>query len=458
MSDGRRRSSRRGPFHDRGTPENWANARDGRHHLLWDRISLGSAAVVDDIAAPSPRASTGLVQLAEIEAARSRLAGVSRVTPVERPSGLAALCGRRVALKAEHHQRTGSFKLRGAYHLISSLPDDVRHVVAASAGNHAQGVALAASLLGRRATIFMPLATPLPKVQATKGYGAEVRLGHEVVDDCIGEALAHAAETGAVWVPPFDDARIIAGQGTVGLEIADQAPEATTVLVPVGGGGLLAGTAAALKAVRPDVRVVGVEATGAAALAASLTAGHVVTLDAVRTIADGIAVKAPSPLTLAHAQAFADEIVSVTDAEIGRALLLLLERQKMVVEPAGVVGLAALLAGKVPGTDPVLVLLSGGNVDPVMLMRLIEHGMSAAGRYLRLRIVLADRPGALAALTEAVAARRLNVWSVEHHRESSSVGVDEVEVHLTLETRDPEHRLEVVGALRQAGFKVDLAG
>jgi len=414
--------------------------------------------VVDDVVARSRSTAAGLVQLAEIESARARLSGVSRVTPVERPSGLAALCGRPVALKAEHHQRTGSFKLRGAYNLISTLAGDAGHVVAASAGNHAQGVALAASLLGRRATIFMPLATPLPKVQATRSYGAEVRLGHEVVDDCIVEALAHAAETGAVWVPPFDDPRIIAGQGTIGLEIAEQAPEVATVLVPVGGGGLLAGTAAALKAVRPEVRIVGVEAAGAASMVTSLQQGEVVPLPSVRTIADGIAVKAPSPLTLAHAEAFVDDVLTVTDAEIGRALLLLLERQKMVVEPAGVVGLAALLAGKVDGTDPVLAVLSGGNVDPVMLIRLIEHGLGAAGRYLRLRIVMADRPGALATLTAAVAAQGLNVLSVEHHREGSSVGVDEVEVLLTLETRDPEHRLEVVGTLRHAGFKVDLAG
>ena len=398
------------------------------------------------------------MQLAEIEAARARLSGVSRVTPVERPSGLAELCGRPVALKAEHHQRTGSFKLRGAYHLISTLPDDVDHVVAASAGNHAQGVALAASLLGRRSTIFMPLATPLPKVQATRSYGAEVRLGHEVVDDCIAEALAHAAETGAVWSRPSTIRASSPVRARSASRSPSRRPRSRRCWSRSAAAGCSPGSAAALKAVRPDVRIIGVEAAGAASMVTSLQQGEVVPLDSVRTIADGIAVKAPSPLTLAHAEALVDDVLTVTDDEIGRALLLLLERQKMVVEPAGVVGLAALLAGKVDGTDPVLAVLSGGNVDPVMLIRLIEHGLGAAGRYLRLRIVIADRPGALAALTAAVAAQGLNVLSVEHHREGSSVGVDEVEVLLTLETRDPEHRLEVVGTLRHAGFKVDLAG
>ncbi|MCU1452938.1 MAG: threonine dehydratase [Acidimicrobiales bacterium] len=402
------------------------------------------------------RTDVQLVSLAEIEAARAGLRSVLHPTPVERSSTLSALCDRPVLLKTEHRQRTGSFKIRGAHHLISNLGPEVTHVVAASAGNHAQGVALAATLAGKRSTIFMPAFAPLPKVQATRHYGAETVLGHEVVDDCLADAQAYAASVGAEYVPPFDDARIIAGQGTLGLELAEEAPEAEIVLVPVGGGGLLAGVAVALKALRPDVRIIGVEAAGAAAMAASLARGTPQVLEAVRTIADGIAVKSPSPLTLAHAAAFVDEMVTVTDAEIARALVLLLERSKMVVEPAGVVGLAALLAGKVPGAGPAVAILSGGNVDPLVLSRLIEHGLTATGRYLRLRIVVPDRPGALARVTSEVARLGLNVLSVQHQREGSVVGVDEVEVLLTLETRDPEHRLEVVDTLRAAGFQVEL--
>ncbi len=393
---------------------------------------------------------------ADILAAQRRLVGVIRTTPLERSATLSALCGRDVFLKHEHRQRTGSFKLRGAYNLISGLASDVTGIVAASAGNHAQGVALAASLTGRRSTIFMPAAAALPKIEATRSYGAEVILGHALVDDCIAEARAFSAETGRRFVPPFDDPSIIAGQGTLGLELLN-APAATeAVLVPVGGGGLLAGIAAALADARPSMRVVGVEAEGAASMQASLIAGSPVALTDVHTIADGIAVKSPSALTLAHARAFCDEVITVTDAEIGRALVLLLERAKMVIEPAGVVGLAALMSGKVPGDGPAVAVLSGGNVDPLMLIRLIEHGLTAAGRYLRLRIVVPDRPGALARITATVADLGLNVIEVTHQRRGSLVAVDEVEVIFTLETRDPAHRLEVVAVLRGAGHVVDL--
>jgi threonine dehydratase len=317
-------------------------------------------------------------------------------------------------------------------------------------------VALAASLTGRRSTIFMPLAAALPKVEATRAYGADVILGHTVVDDCMAEAQAFAAETGRRFVPPFDDPLIIAGQGTLGLELLSAAPETEVVLVPVGGGGLLAGIAAAVANANPSIRVVGVEAEGSAAMQASLVAGSPVTLSEVHTIADGIAVKSVSSLTLAHAQAFCDEVITVTDAEIGRALVLLLERSKMVVEPAGVVGLAALMSGKVAGDGPAIAVLSGGNVDPLMLIRLIEHGLTAAGRYLRLKIVVHDRPGALARITATVADLGLNVIEVTHHRRGSLVAVDEAEVILTLETRDPIHRLEVVSVLEEAGHVVDV--
>ena len=397
-----------------------------------------------------------LVRIDAIEAARERLRGVLRPTPTTRSGHLSSLCGREVLVKEEHRQRTGSFKIRGAYHLIADLDPADDLVVAASAGNHAQGVALAARLLQKRAVIFMPDAATLPKVEATRAYGAEVRLGRTVVDDCIDDARAWAVENGGRFVPPFDDPRIIAGQGTLGLELVDETPENATVLVPVGGGGLVSGVAVALRARRPDVRIVGVEATGATAMRDSLAAGKLVTSRSVRTIADGIAVKGPSALTLAHVSALVDDVVAVTDDEIGRALVLLLERTKQVVEPAGAVAVAALLAGLVAGDGPAVAVLSGGNVDPLMLTRLVERGLSAAGRYVRLRIVVPDRPGALAEVTGAVAREGLNVLSVEHHREGVALGIDEVEVDLTLETRDPEHRLEVIDRLRATGYRVDL--
>jgi threonine dehydratase len=396
-----------------------------------------------------------LVDVDEVIDARAGLVGVVRPTVVERSRTLSDRCGREILLKPEHRQRTGSFKIRGAYHRISHLGTDDDLVVAASAGNHAQGVALAASLLGKRSVIFMPAFAPLPKVQATKAYGAEIRLGHTLVDDCITEAKDWADEHGGVFVPPFDHPQVIAGQGTVGLEIAEEAPDAGVVLVPVGGGGLLAGIAVALRAKRPDVRIIGVEAAGAASLRASLDAFEPTKVTEVRTIADGIAIKSPTALTLAHAQALVDDVISVTDDEIGRALLLLLERSKQVVEPAGAVGLAALLEGKVPGHEPAVAVLSGGNVDPLVLGRLIEHGLTAAGRYLRLRVILSDRPGSLAAVLQTVAATGLNILEVTHHREGVRVLVDEVELTLTLETRDPAHRLQVLDRLREAGYKVE---
>jgi threonine dehydratase len=380
-----------------------------------------------------------MIGLGDVEDARARLAGIVRATPVDRSDSLSRLAGRPVLLKPEHLQRTGSFKVRGAYNLVSTLPPDTA-VVAASAGNHAQGVALAASLTGRPSTVFMPTQAALPKVEATRAYGATVELVGTLVDDCFASAQAHAASTGAVYVPPFDHPLVIAGQGTIGLELADEAPDAEVVVVPFGGGGLLSGIAAALAHVRRrSIRVVGVEVT-----------------DRGATMADGIAVKAPSELTQAHIDAYVDDVVSVTEEEISRALLLLLERAKAVVEPAGAVGLAALLAGKVPGTGPAVAVLSGGNVDSRLLIKLIDHGLSAAGRYLVLRIVLGDKPGALAGLTSAVAGLGLNVLEVEHHRAGAAVGIDEVEVLLTVETRDPGHRDEVVEALRGEGYDVDL--
>jgi threonine dehydratase len=400
-----------------------------------------------------------VITLRDVADARDRLRMIIRPTPLDRSDSLTTMVGRPVILKPEHLQRTGSFKIRGAYNLISRLEGD-GEVVAASAGNHAQGVALAARLTGRRATIFMPVNAPLPKVQATQAYGASVRLEGVVVDECMTGARQYAEDTGAVFVPPFDDPLIIAGQGTIGLEINEEVGEDTAdlqvVAVPVGGGGLIAGVATALAHTRHGTKVIGVEAEGADAVRRSVEAGRVVSVHRPDTMADGIAVRSPSELTLAHIRAYVDDVVTVTEEEISRALLLLLERAKAVVEPAGAVALAAVLAGKVPGTGPAVAVLSGGNVDPLLLIKLIDHGLSAAGRYLLLRIVLDDRPGALAGLTEAVAGMGLNVLEVEHHRSGVKLGVDEVEVLLTLETRDPGHRHQVVADLQERGYRVEL--
>jgi threonine dehydratase len=392
----------------------------------------------------------------DVEAAVERLGGVARATPVTTSETISRLAGRPVLFKPEHLQRTGSFKIRGAYNRIAGLPPGTR-VVAASAGNHAQGVALAAQLTARVATIFMPANAALPKVEATRAYGAEVRLEGEVVDDCIGLARGFGQNGPHVYVPPFDDPEVMAGQATVGWELAREAPEAALAVVPVGGGGLLGGTAAALAHWAPGMRVVGVEAEGAASMRAALDAGRPVRLDSVATVADGIAVREVSRLTLDHVRAYVDDLVTVSDEEISRAMLLLLERAKWLVEPAGAAGLAAVLAGRVPaGRGPVVVVLSGGNVDPLLLIRLVEHGLAAAGRYLQLRVLLRDHPGALAALAAALADLGLNVLDVIHHRSGGpTVAPDEVEVLVTVETRDPGHRDQTVAGLRDRGFRVE---
>jgi threonine dehydratase len=392
----------------------------------------------------------------DVEAAVERLGGVARATPVTTSETISRLAGRPVLFKPEHLQRTGSFKIRGAYNRIAGLPPGTR-VVAASAGNHAQGVALAARLTARAATIFMPANAALPKVEATRAYGAEVRLEGDGVDDCIGLARGFGEDGGHVYVPPFDDPDVMAGRATVGWELAREAPEAALAVVPVGGGGLLGGTAAALAHWAPGMRVVGVEAEGAASMRAALDAGRPVRLDSVATVADGIAVREVSRLTLDHVRAYVDDLVTVSDEEISRAMLLLLERAKWLVEPAGAAGLAAVLAGRVPaGRGPVVVVLSGGNVDPLLLIRLVEHGLAAAGRYLQLRVLLRDHPGALAALAAALADLGLNVLDVIHHRSGGpTVAPDEVEVLVTVETRDPGHRDQTVADLRDRGFRVE---
>jgi len=398
-----------------------------------------------------------LVSLGDIERAERRLVGLIKRTPVEQAHALSKSVGREIWLKHEYLQRTGSYKVRGAYNRIAQLPPDVG-VVAASAGNHAQGVALAAELTGRAATIYMPASAPLPKIEATRSYGATIELVDGGVDECLALATAHAEAGSAVFVPPFDDTEVIAGQGTVGLELARDLPTGTeAVAFAIGGGGLISGSAVALKALRPEIRIVGVEPEGAAAMRDSLRAGRCVTLDEVSTMADGIAVKRVCDLTLAHAERYVDEIVTVSEEAIGTAVLLLLERAKAVVEPAGAVPLGAVLSGKIPGEGPVCAVLSGGNIDPVLLAKVIDYGLTAAGRYLRVRVVLDDRSGLLAALSTTLAEMSLNVVLIEHHRAGAvGLGFNEVEVQLTLETRDPSQHDEVVAELTRRGFPVEL--
>ncbi|HTT91622.1 MAG TPA: threonine ammonia-lyase [Acidimicrobiales bacterium] len=398
-----------------------------------------------------------MVGLDAIEQAANRLAPVLRPTPAIFSGPLTTVVGRPVFVKPEHFQRTGSFKIRGAFNKISSLASSgsTKEIVAASAGNHAQGVALAASLCDLHSTIFMPAGASLPKIEATRGYGAEVHFEPGPVDNALRAARTYADERGAYYVPPFDDPLVIAGQGTIGLELACEVPDAGAVLVPIGGGGLISGIAAAIRGRPGPTRVIGVEAAGAPPMLAALRAGGPVELPSVDTMADGIAVRCVSELTYEHTKALVDEVVTVDEEQISRAVVLLLERCKWVVEPAGAVPLAALLSGAVPGVDPVVLVISGGNVDPLLLTRLIEHGLTAAGRYFMVRVVLADKPGALAALTGTLGHLGLNLLTVEHRRSGAPVGVSEAEVVLTVETLDPAHRDAIVPALRDQGFQAE---
>jgi threonine dehydratase len=389
----------------------------------------------------------------DVRAARELLAGVVTTTPVARSRALGELCAGPVLLKCENLQRTGSFKIRGAYTRIARLDpaQRARGVVAASAGNHAQGVALAARMLGVPATVFMPERAALPKVAATRGYGAEVHLVGATIEESLVEARAFAERTGAVLVHPFDHVDIIAGQGTVGLEIVEQCPDVATVLVPAGGGGLLGGIAAAV----PDgVRVVGVQAAGAAAWPPSLDAGAPTALPAMRTMADGIAVGCPGDVTFQQVTALVEEIVTVEDDALSRALLHCLERAKLLVEPAGAAGVAALLEHPRRFATPVVAVLSGGNVDPIVLGHVIQHGMAVAARYVELRIRIADHPGALAALLTLIGEQGANVLDIAHSRISGALPLGEVDVAVSLETRGAQHIDDLVGALWAAGHHV----
>ncbi|MFD5516408.1 threonine ammonia-lyase [Streptomyces sp. NPDC127066] len=396
------------------------------------------------------------VTLDDVRGAQKMLTGVARVTAMEGSRYLTQLVGAPVQFKCENLQRTGSFKLRGAYVRIAGLLPEERAagVVAASAGNHAQGVALASSLLGVRSTVFMPNGAPLPKVAATRDYGAEVRLHGQVVDETLAAAQEYARRTGAVFIHPFDHPDIIAGQGTVGLEILEQCPEARTIVLGIGGGGLAAGVAVAVKSLRPDVRIIGVQAEGAAAYPPSLAAGRPLSVENPATMADGIKVGRPGDVPFRLVEELVDEVRTVSENDLSSALLLCLERAKLVVEPAGASSVAALLSDPGAFEGPVVALLSGGNVDPLLMQRILRHGMAAGGRYLAVTLRLTDRPGALATLLGVLSVADANVLDVSHVRTDPRLGLTEVEVELHLETKGHDHCAEVNTALREAGYTV----
>ncbi|HEY2640295.1 MAG TPA: threonine ammonia-lyase [Streptosporangiaceae bacterium] len=390
----------------------------------------------------------------DIAAARAVLQPVIRQTPLLDSSVLSDLVGGPVYLKCENLQRGGSFKVRGAYLRIARLSAEerARGVVAASAGNHAQGVALAAAALGARSTVVMPAGAPLPKIAATRSYGADVVLHGATVEDALALAKDLAAETGSIFIHPFDHPDVIAGQGTIGLEIAEQCPEVRSIAVPVGGGGLAAGIAVAVGAALPNARVIGVQAEAIASVPGSLAAGRPVSVTPAVTMADGIAVARPGDLCIALLAGLATSVVTVTEENLSRGLLLCLERAKQVVEPAGAAGVAAILQHAALFEPPVVVVLSGGNIDPLLLSKVLRHGLAAAGRYLAFRCKLPDRPGALATLLVELAGLGANVLDVVHERVTADLRVDEAEVNLHLETRGPEHCDSVISQLRKAGY------
>jgi len=387
--------------------------------------------------------------IAEIEEARARLAGTARTTPVYESDSIGRLAGRSVLLKAENLQRTGAFKIRGAYNTIAQLSEQERRagVVTASAGNHGQAVAWAARQTGIPATIVVPETAPLSKIEAARAYGARVELAGEDYDEALAVARDLEQTTGATFVHAFDDPRVIAGQGTLGLELVEQLPPGpATVVVPVGGGGLVSGIAIALAARRPELRVVGVQAAACAPLAGVEPTGA--------TIADGIAVKHPGELTRPIVDELVDELVVVDDEEISQALVLLLERAKLVVEGAGAAPVAALVSGRVSGDGPACAVLAGGNVDATTLNSVIRHGLTSSGRHLVVSLSIPDRPGQLARVVGLIAEQRANVLSIEHHREGRRLGVLETEAELTLETRGEEHSQVVIRGLAEAGHTV----
>lgn len=398
-----------------------------------------------------------MIGLADVRAAHERLQGVVYRTPLVRSATFSQMAGMEVLLKLDNLQKTGSFKVRGAFNKIVQLDGEARRrgVLAASAGNHAQGVALAARMCGLPCTVVMPEGAPITKVVATRGYGAEVVQHGGGYDEAYGRAMELQAERGATFVHAFDDPAVIAGQGTVGLEIAGELPEVDTVVAPVGGGGLLAGMALALKELRPQVRVVGVQAAAVPAMYASFREGQWREVPGKATIADGIAVKRPGQLTLPLLLRYVDDMVLVEEQEIAGAILLLLERAKLVVEGAGAAALAALLSGRLGRAGrTVAVVLSGGNIDVTTLSRIIERGLVETGRYVRFRTLLLDKPGQLTRLLKIVADAGGNIIYVNHDRWGTQAPLGEVQVELALEARDGHHVAEILDSLARGGYEV----
>ncbi|SFR35354.1 threonine ammonia-lyase [Halogeometricum limi] len=401
-----------------------------------------------------------MISLADIEAARDRIDGVAKHTPLDYSHTFSEMTGASVNLKLENHQRTGSFKIRGAMNRISVLTDEEKAagVVTASAGNHAQGVALAATRAGVDSKVVMPEHAPISKVKATRRYGAEAVLYGADYDEAQRRAHEIEADEDRTYVHAFDDDYVMAGQGTIGLEIVEDCPDVETVVVPIGGGGLISGIATAVKEQLPDVRVIGVQAEGASSVATSLQKGSVHELDSVNTIADGIATRRVGDKPFEVIRNYVDEVVTVSDEEIAVTLTYLLERTKTLVEGAGAVALAALIFEKFDFEDGEVVVpaLCGGNIDMNQLTTVVMRGLVETGRYLKVRTVLRDRPGALYDLLSVIADAQANIYAIRHDRTSREIGMNETDVELDLETRGHDHVEQLLASLRERGYKVDV--
>ena len=401
-----------------------------------------------------------MLSLADVEAARDRIDDVVRWTPLEYSHQFSEMTGADVHLKLETFQRTGAFKIRGATNRIATLDEDARDagVVTASAGNHAQGVALAASRSGVDATIVMPEHAPISKVEATERYGGRTVLHGADYDEAQAKAHEIERDEGRTYVHAFDDEEVMAGQGTIGLEIVDDLPAVDTVVVPIGGGGLISGIATAVKARKPDVRVIGVQAEGAASLPESVRTGHITELDEVNTIADGIATRKVGERPFEIIRERVDEVVTVDDEQIAVALTYLLERSKTLVEGAGAVPMAALLFDQFDYNEgeTVVPALCGGNIDTNQLTTVLVRGLVETGRYLKIRTILKDRPGALQDLVEIISSKRANIYAIQHDRTSRDVAMNEADVEIDIETRGHEHIGELLDALRGAGYEVEV--
>ena len=400
--------------------------------------------------------------LADFESALANVRQVALETPTLHSNFLSDLVGQEVFLKCENLQRTGAYKVRGAFNRMSKLTaaEKKQGVIAASAGNHSQGVALAAKKLGIKATVHMPIGASLPKVEATRNYGAKVVQSGATFAECLKASQEEAKESGAIFIPPFDHMDVVVGQGTVGLEIMQQHPDTSTIVVAIGGGGLAAGVAVSAKlaaaAMGRKIRVIGVQSEHSAAYLASLRVGKVTEIKTTPTIADGIAVSKPGRIPFELIKKHIDKVVTVSENDIAKAILVLLERSKQVVEPAGAVAVAALMSGKAKAKGKTVAILSGGNMDPLLLQRVIRHGLSTADRYTNFSVMLPDRPGQLALTAEVIASAHANVIEVLHTRHGNGLQISEVELNLSVETSGHKHRMAVVDALEKAGLRPKL--